>query len=163
MTGTLHVAWDDRLTRYDFGPGHPLAPVRVELTVELAHDFGVLKRPGGRWPYRSPPPRPRSNWCTTPAYIGAGNRDGGGAVVRLEIPCPPEPPQIASMPACGGHRPAQVSSPARLVTPRATVRVPCGRNGYADWPAVAEPTGRGSASGSPPSPALSGPERQMSR
>ena len=23
----------------------------------------------------------------------AGNRDGGGAVVRLEIPCPPEPPQ----------------------------------------------------------------------
>ena len=36
MTGTLHVAWDDRLTWYDFGPGHPLAPIRVELTVELA-------------------------------------------------------------------------------------------------------------------------------
>ena len=25
MTCTLHVAWDDRLTGYDFGPGHPLA------------------------------------------------------------------------------------------------------------------------------------------
>ena len=25
MSCTLHVAWDDRLTSYDFGPGHPLA------------------------------------------------------------------------------------------------------------------------------------------
>ena len=32
MACTLHVAWDDQLTEYDFGPGHPLAPVRVELT-----------------------------------------------------------------------------------------------------------------------------------
>jgi acetoin utilization protein AcuC len=40
MTCTLHVAWDDRLTGYDFGPGHPLAPVRLELTMELARAFG---------------------------------------------------------------------------------------------------------------------------
>jgi len=46
VTCTLHMAWDDRLARYDFGPGHPLAPVRVELTVELARDFGVLDAPG---------------------------------------------------------------------------------------------------------------------
>ena len=46
MTCTLHVAWDDRLTRYDFGPAHPLAPIRVELTVELARAFGVLHAPG---------------------------------------------------------------------------------------------------------------------
>ena len=42
MTCTLHVSWDERLTEYDFGPGHPLAPVRVELTMELARAFGVL-------------------------------------------------------------------------------------------------------------------------
>ena len=42
MTCTLHVAWDEQLTEYDFGPGHPLAPVRVELTMELARAFGVL-------------------------------------------------------------------------------------------------------------------------
>jgi len=42
MTCTLHVAWDDRLTSYDFGPGHPLAPVRVELTMALARAMGVL-------------------------------------------------------------------------------------------------------------------------
>jgi acetoin utilization protein AcuC len=40
MTCTLHVAWDDRLTGYDFGPGHPLAPVRLKLTMELARAFG---------------------------------------------------------------------------------------------------------------------------
>lgn len=46
MACTLHVAWDERLTSYDFGPGHPLAPVRVELTVALAQAFGVLAEPG---------------------------------------------------------------------------------------------------------------------
>jgi acetoin utilization protein AcuC len=46
MTCTMHVAWDERLTHYDFGPGHPLAPVRVELTVELARAFGVLGAAG---------------------------------------------------------------------------------------------------------------------
>ncbi|MGP8001797.1 MAG: acetoin utilization protein AcuC [Streptosporangiaceae bacterium] len=46
MTCTLHVAWDDRLASYDFGPGHPLAPVRVELTMALAQAFGVLDGDG---------------------------------------------------------------------------------------------------------------------
>jgi acetoin utilization protein AcuC len=46
MACTLHVAWDERLTGYDFGPGHPLAPVRVELTVALAKALGVLAGPG---------------------------------------------------------------------------------------------------------------------
>jgi acetoin utilization protein AcuC len=46
MACTLHVAWDERLAGYDFGPGHPLAPVRVELTVALAEAFGVLGETG---------------------------------------------------------------------------------------------------------------------
>ena len=46
MTCSLAVSWDDRLTEYDFGPGHPLAPVRVELTMALAREFGVLDAPG---------------------------------------------------------------------------------------------------------------------
>jgi acetoin utilization protein AcuC len=43
---SLHVAWDERLAGYDFGPGHPMAPVRVELTIALAREFGVLSAPG---------------------------------------------------------------------------------------------------------------------
>jgi acetoin utilization protein AcuC len=45
MPCSLHLAWDDRLAGYDFGPDHPLAPVRVELTVALARALGVLDRP----------------------------------------------------------------------------------------------------------------------
>src|SRR5215470_8689641 len=45
MTGRLVVAWDDALIQYDFGPGHPLAPVRVALTIELAGALGVLSAP----------------------------------------------------------------------------------------------------------------------
>jgi acetoin utilization protein AcuC len=46
MACTLHVAWDERLTDYHFGPDHPLAPVRVELTMQLAHEFGLWGQPG---------------------------------------------------------------------------------------------------------------------
>jgi acetoin utilization protein AcuC len=46
MACTLHVAWDERLVDYHFGPGHPLAPVRVELTMQLAHQFGLWNQPG---------------------------------------------------------------------------------------------------------------------
>jgi len=41
MTCTVHVAWDDQLAGYDFGPGHPMAPVRLKLTMELARAFGL--------------------------------------------------------------------------------------------------------------------------
>ena len=45
MTGRLVMAWDDALIQYDFGPGHPLAPVRVALTIQLAGALGVLSGP----------------------------------------------------------------------------------------------------------------------
>ncbi|HEX2312732.1 MAG TPA: acetoin utilization protein AcuC, partial [Thermomonospora sp.] len=41
----LRVLWDDRLVSYDFGPTHPLNPVRVELTMALAREYGVLGHP----------------------------------------------------------------------------------------------------------------------
>jgi acetoin utilization protein AcuC len=46
VTCTVHLAWDDQLTNYDFGPDHPLAPIRVKLTIELARAFGLLARDG---------------------------------------------------------------------------------------------------------------------
>ena len=45
MTGSAAVVWDEALTRYDFGPGHPFDPVRVKLTMELAGELGVLSPP----------------------------------------------------------------------------------------------------------------------
>jgi acetoin utilization protein AcuC len=46
MSCTLHVAWDDRLTGYDFGPEHPMAPLRLKLTIELARAFGLFAHDG---------------------------------------------------------------------------------------------------------------------
>ena len=45
MSGSVAVAWDDALTQYDFGPGHPMAPVRVALTIALAAQLDVLSAP----------------------------------------------------------------------------------------------------------------------
>jgi acetoin utilization protein AcuC len=46
MTCTLHVAWDASLAGYNFGPGHPMAPVRLKLTMELAQAFGLGRQDG---------------------------------------------------------------------------------------------------------------------
>src|SRR5699024_3259937 len=36
------VVYDERLTAYDFGPSHPMSPVRIQLTMELARALGVV-------------------------------------------------------------------------------------------------------------------------
>ena len=46
MSDSVLVLWDDVLASYDFGRGHPLRPLRLELTIALARDLGVLDRPG---------------------------------------------------------------------------------------------------------------------
>lgn len=40
--GPATVVFDPSLTEYDFGPEHPMAPLRVDLTMRLASDLGVL-------------------------------------------------------------------------------------------------------------------------
>jgi acetoin utilization protein AcuC len=45
MGESVTVVWDEDLKAYDFGPGHPLAPIRVQLAMRLAEDFGVLAAP----------------------------------------------------------------------------------------------------------------------
>jgi acetoin utilization protein AcuC len=70
VTCTLHVAWDDRLIRYDFGPSHPLAPVRVELTIELARAFGVLSAPGVSVAAPEPATIPELELVHDSGYIG---------------------------------------------------------------------------------------------
>ncbi len=40
------VVWSPELTAYDFGPYHPMSPVRLTLTHTLARAGGLLDRPG---------------------------------------------------------------------------------------------------------------------
>ena len=44
-SGPAAVVFDPSLTEYDFGPAHPMSPVRVDLTMRLAEALGVV---GGR-------------------------------------------------------------------------------------------------------------------
>ena len=42
------IVWEDALREYDFGPFHPMAPIRLELTRILAGAAGILDRDGVR-------------------------------------------------------------------------------------------------------------------
>lgn len=37
------MGWSPQLLGYDFGPGHPMSPLRLRLTMELISDFGLLE------------------------------------------------------------------------------------------------------------------------
>ncbi len=42
----LRLEWDESFLGYNFGPGHPMAPVRLKLTHRLLRDLGLLDLPG---------------------------------------------------------------------------------------------------------------------
>ncbi len=41
-TGPATVVFDSSLTDYSFGPAHPMSPIRVDLTMRLADELGVV-------------------------------------------------------------------------------------------------------------------------
>ncbi|MEU8156680.1 acetoin utilization protein AcuC [Micromonospora sp. NPDC048986] len=70
MSDDTVVVWDESLLAYDMGD-HPLDPVRVELTIALARELGILDRPG----VRVIKPEPADDAVLTrvhaPAYLAA--------------------------------------------------------------------------------------------
>ncbi|GAA4119244.1 acetoin utilization protein AcuC [Knoellia locipacati] len=44
MAHRTRLVWDDGFTAYNFGPSHPMAPVRLDLTTRLARSLGVLDK-----------------------------------------------------------------------------------------------------------------------
>ena len=67
----LRLVWDEAFTRYDFGPGHPMAPVRLEYCVRMIRDFGLLGGPGVRVVGADPAPDELLGTVHDPAYIAA--------------------------------------------------------------------------------------------
>jgi acetoin utilization protein AcuC len=43
VNAPARVYWHDAMTRYDFGPTHPMNPVRLDLTMRLARALGILE------------------------------------------------------------------------------------------------------------------------
>jgi acetoin utilization protein AcuC len=79
MTCSLHVAWDEPLTDYHFGPNHPLAPVRMELTMKLAHEFGLWALPGVTVAAPAPATDADLELAHDPRYIAAVRTVSGWA------------------------------------------------------------------------------------
>jgi acetoin utilization protein AcuC len=77
MACTLHLAWTDRLTSYNFGSGHPLAPIRVELTIELASGLRVLDADGVTVSRPRPATDAELELVHDPGYIAAVKRASG--------------------------------------------------------------------------------------
>jgi acetoin utilization deacetylase AcuC-like enzyme len=77
MACTLHVAWDDRLAGYDFGAGHPMPPVRLELTIELARALGLLAAAGVSVERPAPATDAELGLVHVQPYIAAVRQAGG--------------------------------------------------------------------------------------
>ena len=45
MSVQARVVWDSDFTRYDFGPSHPMAPLRLDLTARLCEALGLFDDP----------------------------------------------------------------------------------------------------------------------
>ena len=71
MSESVLLVWSEELLTYDLGATHPMAPGRLEFTMALAHDLGVLAGPGTR----IAAPRPASDEVLQlvhePAYVAA--------------------------------------------------------------------------------------------
>src|SRR5450759_2927147 len=106
MACTLALAWDERLAAYDFGPGHPLAPIRVELTIELARAFGVLSLAGVSVGAPALATDAELELVHDPAYIAAVRRasgpDGDASAARYGLGTPDDP-VFAGMPVSYTH------------------------------------------------------------
>ncbi|MEU8093111.1 acetoin utilization protein AcuC [Micromonospora chalcea] len=70
MADDTVVVWDEALLTYDMGD-HPLDPVRVELTMALARELGVLDRPGVRLVKPEPADDALLTRVHDPAYLDA--------------------------------------------------------------------------------------------
>jgi acetoin utilization protein AcuC len=82
------VVFDPSLTGYDFGPHHPMSPVRVDLTMRLAEGLGITG-PDGRAALRLvPAPRATAEQIATvhdAALIEAVQRAGHTGAPELQV------------------------------------------------------------------------------
>ena len=65
------VAWSPELAQHDFGPGHPMSPVRLDLTVRLARALGLLDEAHVRLVDAGVAPDALLTTVHEPAYVAA--------------------------------------------------------------------------------------------
>lgn len=78
MSRNTVVYWDDQVTSYDFGPGHPMRPLRLQLTMALARALRLFDAPGVRVVAAEPLDEALLQTVHTPAYVAAVRRGSEG-------------------------------------------------------------------------------------
>lgn len=68
---TLRVVWSTELLAYDFGFGHPMTSDRIDLTIALAAQLGLLDAPGVELVGADPAPDALLTTVHDPAYVAA--------------------------------------------------------------------------------------------
>jgi acetoin utilization protein AcuC len=71
MGGSVLLVWSEELLSYDLGATHPMAPGRLEFTMALARDLGVLAADDLRIAAPRPAPRDVLQLIHEPAYVTA--------------------------------------------------------------------------------------------
>src|SRR5659263_220150 len=71
MAPVVQVVWAPELLGYDFGVGHPMAPLRLELTMELARVLGLLSGDDVRLVGAKPASDALLETVHEPAYVAA--------------------------------------------------------------------------------------------
>ena len=71
MAAVVQVVWAPELLGYDFGAGHPMAPLRLELTMELARVLGLLSGDDVRLVGAKPASDALLETVHEPDYVGA--------------------------------------------------------------------------------------------
>jgi acetoin utilization protein AcuC len=85
MSDSTLVVWDDVFTSYDFGPTHPLRPLRLELTMALAGQLGVLERPGVTLAAPRPADDDLLGLVHDPLYVASVKRAPDDLMGRLSL------------------------------------------------------------------------------
>jgi len=86
--GPSTVVFDPSLTDYDFGPHHPMSPVRVDLTMQLAHELGITTSDGPGRLRVVPAPLATTDQIATvhdAALIEAVQRAGHTGLAELQV------------------------------------------------------------------------------
>ena len=85
MSDSTLVIWDDVFTNYDFGPSHPMRPLRLELTMALARQLGVLDRPGVTVQAPTSAPDDLLELVHDPMYVASVKRAPDDLMGRLSL------------------------------------------------------------------------------
>ena len=73
-TPPVRVVWSPEMLGYDFGHGHPMTSERVELTMRLAGELGLLDHPDVELVGSEPAPDSLIETVHEPAYVAAVHR-----------------------------------------------------------------------------------------